>query len=106
MTKKILSIVAFIIGIVSFLLIFDLFFIFFWSHNITSSSLYSALEWVSAIAYSYGMMVSIFGIIIGFLSLLKAKNRKLALAGLVLSGFGLLGYLVFFFLIWAKFGGI
>jgi uncharacterized membrane protein len=106
MIKKIFTTVAFIIGMVSFLLIFDLFFIYFWSHGMTSSSLYSVLEWIGAIAYSYGLIVSILGVIIGFFSLLKSANKKLALSGLFLSVFGLIGYLVFFLLLWVRFGGV
>jgi hypothetical protein len=105
MNKKNLSIVSIFFGIISFILSFNLFWIFFWSHGVTSSFLYSISDYLSGVAVYSELIISILGIIIGLLGL-KSEKRKLAKIGIGLSVLGLIGYLVFFFFLWLRFGGI
>jgi hypothetical protein len=105
MNKKIIAFASLILGIISFLLSFNLFFLFFWSHGVTSSYIYSLSEKIGGIAVSLDWVFSLVAIIAGFWGL-KSEKRKIAKLGIALSVASLLGYLLFFFLLWARFGGI
>lgn len=73
--------------------------------NIISSFLFLFITKIEGLAYYYAWVFSILGIIFGTIGL-KSEKRKLAVAGILLSGAGLIGYLIFFVLLWIKFSGI
>lgn len=73
--------------------------------NLISTFLFSFIVELEGFAYYCAWIFSILGIFFGVIGL-KSEKRKLAVSGIVLSAAGLIGYLVFFLLLWMKFSGV
>lgn len=73
--------------------------------KLISSAVFLFITEIEGFAYYYAWVFSILGIIFGFFGL-KSEKRKLAVSGIALSGAGLVGYLIFFLLLWMKFRGV
>lgn len=92
-------------GTISLLLI--VFFNYYFITNLYAKYIKTNLlfEFLISNFYNIAWLFSILGIIFGAIGL-KSEKRKLAVAGIVLSGVGLIGYLIFFLLLWMRFSGI
>ncbi len=73
--------------------------------NLISTFLFSFVTELEGFAYYWAWLFSLIGLILGIISL-KSDKRKLAVIGIGVSIAGGVGYLVFFFLLGTKFGGI
>jgi signal transduction histidine kinase len=73
--------------------------------KLISTLFYSYITQIESFSYYSAWLFDIIGLILGFMGF-SSQKKKLAMAGIFLSICGLLGYLLFFFLLWARFGGI
>ncbi|HRZ50666.1 MAG TPA: hypothetical protein P5080_01855 [Candidatus Paceibacterota bacterium] len=105
MNKNNTAKISFVFGIISLLLmvIFNYYFITNLYANYIKTNL--LFEFLIPNFYNLAWLFSVLGIIFGAIGL-KSEKRKLAVAGIVLSGTGLFGYLMFFLLLWMKFSGV